>query len=255
MGSIQGKVVLVTGAAGGIGAAAALLFTTEGAAHVALADRDADRLEASAGVVRDSGGSASAHAFDVTDEAAVAAWVDGVAAAHGRIDCAFNNAGISQPSTPLHEMEREAFEEVIAVNLTSVFLCLKHELRHLVAQGTGGAIVNTSSGAGLVPAPGQPHYTAAKHGVLGLTRLVAREYLRNEIRCNAILPGITDTPMLRGGGEDLTDRAREGLRKFSPTGELLDPTEVAAAAVWLCSDAARRINGQSIVVDGGGILH
>jgi len=255
VGSMQGKVVLVTGAAGGIGGAAALLFAAEGADHVALADRDAERLEASAEAVRAAGGSASAHAFDVTDESAVAAWVDDVAATQGRIDAAFNNAAINHPSTPFHELEREVFEEVIAVNLTSVFLCLKHELRHLVAQGTGGAIVNTSSGAGLVPAPGQPHYTAAKHGVLGLTRLVAREYLRHEIRCNAILPGMTDTPMLRGAGDELTDRVQEMVKRATPNGELLDPVDVAAAAVWLCSDAARRVNGQSIVVDGGGILH
>ncbi|MBC8364550.1 MAG: SDR family oxidoreductase [Actinobacteria bacterium] len=255
MGTIQGKVVLVTGAAGGIGAAAALLFATEGAQHVALADRDGERLGTAAETVREAGGSASTHVFDVTDEPAVAKWIDDVVAAQGRIDCAFNNAGINLPSTPFHEMEREVFEEVIAVNLTSVFLCLKHELRQLVTQGGGGAIVNTSSGAGLVPAPGQPHYTAAKHGILGLTRQVAREYLRHGIRCNAILPGITDTPMLRGGGDELTDRARDGLRRFSPIGELLEPADVAATAVWLCSDAARRINGQSIVVDGGGILH
>jgi NAD(P)-dependent dehydrogenase (short-subunit alcohol dehydrogenase family) len=143
---------------------------------------------------------------------------------------------------------------MIAVNLTSVFFCLKYEIRQMLKQdsidGRRGAIVNTSSGAGFVPAPGQPHYTAAKHGVVGLTRSAAQEYAKEGIRTNAICPGLTETAMVSNIPPDLMDK----LKRTLPGGEIGRADDVAAAAVWLCSAAARWVNGQSLVVDGGGVL-
>ena len=248
MGSVQGKVVLVTGAAGGIGAAAALLFATEGAAHVALADRDADRLEASAGVIRDSGGSASAHAFDVTDEAAVAAWVDGVAAAQGRIDCAFNNAGVSGGPGRIHEYTEDNWSRVLDINLTGVWLCMKYEIIQMLNQD-GGTIVNTASVMGLVGGSRSPAYAATKHGVVGLTRTGAVDYAQEGIRINAVCPGYIRTPMIEGILSD--PGAEERVVSRHPMHRLGTPEEIAEAVVWLCSDAASFVTGHAMTVDGG----
>ena len=246
-GLAAGKVVLVTGGAGGIGLAAARQFAAQGAAHVAVADIDAEGARAAASAV---GG--SAWPTDVTDEAAVAAMVDGIVAEHGRLDAAFNNAGISDMMSEFHQLEAVRWDRMIAVNLTSVFLCMKHELRHMAERG-GGAIVNTSSGAGVVAAPGQPHYTAAKHGVVGLTKAAAQEYARRGIRVNAVLPGSTDTPMIRRFIGDNADIAKM-IAATNIGGRMLTPDEVAETAVWLASDAASMVNGQSLIVDGGGLV-
>ena len=251
-----GKVVLVTGAAGGIGRAAARQFAGQGAAHVVAADLDAaGAAETAEAINRDSSAasaSASAAVVDVTDEAAVEALIDGIVDEHGRLDAAFNNAGVSDSMSQFHELGAARWDRMIAVNLTSVFLCMKHELRQMAAQRRG-AIVNTSSGAGVVAAPGQPHYTAAKHGVVGLTKAAAQEYARSGIRVNAVLPGSTDTPMIRAFiGDD------PGIAKLIAStnigGRLLTPDEVAETAVWLASDAASMVNGQSLIVDGGGLV-
>ena len=253
-GLAQGKVVLVTGGAGGIGRAAARQFAAQGAAHVAVADIDADGARSAADEIGARGPQprASAWPADVTDEAAVAAMVDGIVAAHGRLDAAFNNAGISDMMAEFHQLEQACWDRMIAGNLTSVFLCMKHELRHMAAQG-GGAVVNTSSGAGVVAAPGQPHYTAAKHGVVGLTKAAAQEYARRGIRVNAVLPGSTDTPMIRRFIGDNTDIAKL-IAASNIGGRMLTPDEVAETAVWLASDAASMVNGQSLIVDGGGLV-
>ena len=195
---------------------------------------------------------ATAAAVDVTDEAAVAALVDAVVDRCGRLDAAFNNAGISDMMAEFHELDADRWDRMIAVNLTSVFLCMKHELRHMQAQGSG-AIVNTSSGAGVVAAPGQPHYTAAKHGVVGLTKAAAQEYARRGIRVNAVLPGSTDTPMIRRFIGDNPDIAKL-IASTNIGGRMLTPDEVAETAVWLASDAASMVNGQSLIVDGGGLV-
>ena len=253
-GLAQQRVVLVTGAAGGIGQAAARQFAAQGASHVVVVDIDGEGAAITANGINSAASElrASAVQADVTDEAAVAALVDGIVSQHGRLDSAFNNAGISDQMSEFHHLDRARWDRMIAVNLTSVFLCMKHELRHMVAGG-GGTIVNTSSGAGVVAAPGQPHYTAAKHGVVGLTKAAAQEYARRGIRVNAVLPGSTDTPMIRrfiGDSEEIA----ELIASTNIGGRMLTADEVAEVAVWLASDAASMVNGQSLIVDGGGLV-
>lgn len=247
-----GKAVLVTGGASGIGAAAARRFAEAGAAAVVVADRDGPGAEAVAAAIEASGGRARAAAVDVTDEAAVAAVVDAAAAECGGLDAAFNCAGVTDQMSPFHQLGLDAWDRMIAVNLTGVFLCMKHELRHMAEAGSG-AVVNASSGAGLVAAPGLPHYTAAKHGVVGLTKAAASEYARRGVRVNAVLPGATDTPMIRGfiGGDE---KIAAMIASTNVGGRLLDPGEVADVVVWLASDAARLVNGQSVIVDGGSLI-
>jgi NAD(P)-dependent dehydrogenase (short-subunit alcohol dehydrogenase family) len=170
--------------------------------------------------------------------------------AHGRLDCAHNNAGVTGAAGPLHEIELAGFERTLAVNLVGVFLCMKHELRVMLGQGAG-AIVNTSSGAGIVAAPGLAPYCASKHAILGLTKTAAVENARRGVRVNAICPGSTDTPMLRAAiGRD---PALEKRVAASQGGRLATPDEVAEAAVWLCSERASFVSGESLVVDGAAI--
>jgi NAD(P)-dependent dehydrogenase (short-subunit alcohol dehydrogenase family) len=247
--SAEGKVVLVTGAASGMGRAGARIFAREGATHVYVADIS----DGSATVeeIHESGGAATFLSVDVTDEAAVRDMVGRIANEQGRLDCAWNNAGINDVSRPFHELELSSWDRMIAVNMTSVFLCMKHELRQMLTQG-GGAIVNTSSGAGLVAAPGLPHYGAAKHGVLGLTKVGAQEYANNKIRVNAVCPGMVDTPMMRQWFTTNPDLAQAVLAS-KPQHRLAQPEQVAEAAVWLCSEAADWVSGLSMVVDGGGL--
>ena len=253
-GLAQGKVVLVTGGAGGIGRAAARQFAAQGAAHVVVVDLDAEGARVTADAINSDEPQprASAVAVDVTDEAAVMSMVDGIVARHGRLDVAFNNAGISDMMSEFHELGMARWDRMIAVNLTSVFLCMKHELRHMAAAGRG-TIVNTSSGAGVVAAPGQPHYTAAKHGVVGLTKAAAQEFARQGIRVNAVLPGSTDTPMIRRFIGDNPEIAKL-IASTNIGGRMLTADEVAEVAVWLASDASSMVNGQSLVVDGGGLV-
>src|SRR4029079_3121569 len=168
----------------------------------------------------------------------------------GRLDCAFNNAGISPGVSAFTDVSVDDWQRVIAINLTGVFWCMQAALRQFVSQGEGGVIVNTSSGAGVVAAPGQPAYTAAKHGVLGLTKGAAQEYARSGIRVNAIRPGTTDTPMLRKFIAENPEMEKP-MRRMTATGEFGLPEKVAEAAVWLCSDAASFVSGESMLVDGG----
>jgi len=248
----QDKIVLVTGAGSGIGRSSSLLFAAEGAAHVIVADRDPIGASKTVLLITEAGGSASAVEIDVCEESDVSNMVDSIVADHGRLDIAFNNAGISDTMREFHTLDIALWNHMIAVNLTSVFMCMKHELRHMAAVGRG-SIVNTSSGAGVVAAPGQPHYTAAKHGVVGLTKAAAQEYARQGIRANAVLPGSTDTPMIRGFIGD-NPEIEKLIARSNIQGRLITPDEIAATVVWLASDSASMVNGQSLVVDGGGIV-
>jgi NAD(P)-dependent dehydrogenase (short-subunit alcohol dehydrogenase family) len=252
MNDFEGRVVIVTGAAGGIGAAAARQFAARGA-RVAVADRNscADTL----GAITAAGGTAVAIEVDVADDESVAAMVANTVDRFGRLDAAFNNAGVNERQARFHEADLPEFERVIAINLRGVYLCMRHEIAAMLTtnnedHATDRAIVNTSSGAGVVAAPGNPAYTAAKHAVLGLTKLAAAEYARDHIRVNAILPGPTDTPMLRAS-MDANPGMEQFLTRILPQGRLGTADEVASAAVWLCSPAATYVSGVSLLVDGG----
>ena len=242
------EVALVTGAAGGIGRATAVLVAAEGA-RVAVVDVDRAGVDATVALIESAGGEAVPVVADVTDEDQVAAAVKAAVDAFGRLDCAHNNAGTSGRPVPFTDLTLEDWNRVVSLNLTGVFLCLKHELAVMAAAGRG-AIVNTSSGAGVIGFPGLPHYVASKHGVLGLTKTAAQEYVRSGIRVNAICPGTTDTPMMQAfiGGDAAMEKM---MRRTVPTGEMGRPEQVAEAVVWLCSDRASFVNGESMLVDGG----
>lgn len=242
------EVALVTGAAGGIGRATAVLFAAEGA-RVAVVDVDRAGVDATVALIESAGGEAVPVVADVTDEDQVAAAVKAAVDVFGRLDCAHNNAGTSGRPVPFTDLTLEDWNRVVSLNLTGVFLCLKHELAVMAAAGRG-AIVNTSSGAGVIGFPGLPHYVASKHGVLGLTKTAAQEYVRSGIRVNAVCPGTTDTPMMQAfiGGDAAMEKM---MRRTVPTGEMGRPEQVAEAVVWLCSDRASFVNGESMLVDGG----
>ncbi len=244
---LQDKVCLVTGGASGIGKAAALAFAREGAI-VTIADLS-PAGEETAAAVQNAGGRAVFTRCDISVPADVEALIASIAARHGRLDCAFNNAGIEGPLVPMAEVSEELWDRIIKVDLRGVWLCLKHEIRQMMRQG-GGAIVNTSSTAGICGTPGYSPYTAAKHGVIGLTKSVALQYARSGIRVNAICPGLIDTPMMArilGGDAEMEKQFLAG----TPTGRKGQPEEIAAAAIWLCSDESSFVTGAVLPVDGG----
>jgi NAD(P)-dependent dehydrogenase (short-subunit alcohol dehydrogenase family) len=244
---LAGKVVLVTGAASGIGRATAKAFAAEGAT-LALLDRDADGLRSAQ---QEIGGRATMHVVDVADRAAVDAAHAGVAAAHGRIDVAFNNAGVIEPVGWLHDTPEESWDRVIAVNLKGVWLCMRAQLRHMFAR-RDGVIVNTSSAAGLVGAPGTSPYTTAKHGVIGLTRTAALEYATHGIRINAVAPGTVETPMNATFSQQANDPFADApVRHGHPNGRLARPEEIADAVLFLASARSTFATGSTLVVDGG----
>ena len=249
----EGRVALVTGGGSGIGRAACEQFAREGA-RVVVADRDSAAAGEVVDQIQQSGADALAVEVDVADEASVAAMVERAVEQFGRIDAALNNAGISHDPRPFTSLPLEDWDKMIAINLTGVFLCMKHELIAMLEQepidGIRGSLCATSSGAGRIPAPGQPHYTAAKHGLLGLVKLAAQEHVESGIRSNAILPGSTDTPMMRSNPPEWV----KTMERMSPGGRFGTAEDVAAAAVWLCSPEARWVNGQSVLVDGGQVM-
>ena len=248
-GNFTGKVAFVTGGANGIGRAAALAFAREGAS-VVVADISEQANRDTARMIEEMGGRALAVRCDVTRAEDVKAALDKTVEAFGRLDFAFNNAGIEPRNpAPTADYEEEEWNRIIDINLRGVFLCMKHEIPLILKQG-GGAIVNTSSGAGIIGIKGSPAYTAAKHGVIGLTRAAALDYAAQNIRINAVCPGYIDTPMM----DRFTGGTPEGRAKViaeEPVGRMGKPEEIAAAVVWLCSDAAAFVIGHAMVMDGG----
>ena len=245
----SGKVAFITGGGSGIGRATALAFARAGA-NVTAADVSEEGSRETARLIEQEGGQALAVRCDVTRSDDVKAALEKTAAAFGRLDFAFNNAGIEpKKPAPTADYDEEEWNRIIDIDLRGVFLCMKHEIP-LMLKGGGGAIVNTSSGAGIIGIKGSPAYTAAKHGVIGLTRAAALDYAAQNIRINAVCPGYIATPMMdrfTGG----TPEGRAQVVSEEPIGRMGRPEEVANAVLWLCSDAAGFIVGHPLVVDGG----
>ena len=247
-GSFAGKVAFVTGAANGIGRAAALAFAREGAS-VVVADVSEQGNQETARMIEEAGGRALAVRCDVSRAEDVKAALDQAVETFGRLDFAFNNAGVEQPLTATADLTEKEWDRIVDINLRGVFLCMKHEIPLMLKQG-GGAIVNTSSGAGVKGIAGQAAYCAAKFGVVGLTKAAALDYAKANIRMNAVCPGIIETPMMdRFSGGTPEGRARVIAQE--PVGRMGKPEEIAAAVVWLCSDAAAFVVGHAMVIDGG----
>jgi NAD(P)-dependent dehydrogenase (short-subunit alcohol dehydrogenase family) len=249
-GMLEGKSALITGGGGGIGRAAALAFAREGA-NVAVADLMAEAAQETVGMVNRAGGQAMSLTGDITNAGLARALVESAVATFGRLDCAFNNAGIAPwqveaGGMKTAEWSEESFDRMIAVNLKSVWLCMKYEILQMQAQG-GGAIVNTSSILGLVGLSNGTGYVAAKHGVIGLTKTAALEYADDRIRVNAVCPGFIRTPMT---AETQRERADQ-ITSRTPLGRFGEPDEIAEMVVWLCSDRASYVTAAAYAVDGG----
>lgn len=248
-GSFARKVAFVTGGGSGIGRAAALAFAREGAS-VAVADVSEQGNRETARMIEERGGRALAVRCDVTQTGDVKKALDQTVAAFGRLDVAFNNAGVEPKRlAPMADVDEEAWDRIIGIDLRGVFLCMKYEIPLMLAHG-GGAIVNTSSGTGVIGIKGNPVYTAAKHGVIGLTRAAALDYASRNIRVNAVCPGYIDTPMM-GRFTGGTDEGRARVVSEEPIGRMGRPEEIADAVLWLCSDAASFVVGHALVIDGG----
>ncbi|MCY1268832.1 2,5-dichloro-2,5-cyclohexadiene-1,4-diol dehydrogenase [compost metagenome] len=245
---LSGQVALVTGAGAGIGRATAQAFAREGI-KVVVSDVDARGGEASVEAIRAAGGEATFIRCDVTRDAEVAALVAGTLAAYGRLDYAFNNAGIEIERGRLANGSEAEFDALMNVNVKGVWLCMKHQIPVMLAQG-GGAIVNTASVAGLGAAPNMAIYSATKHAVIGLTRSAAIEYARKKVRINAVCPAVIDTDMFRRVCESDPAKA-QSVAAMHPVGRVGQAEEVAAAVLYLCSDGAGFSTGVALPVDGG----
>lgn len=244
---LVGKVALVTGANAGIGKAAALLFARRGA-HVAVAARRATELEEVVREIEAAGGTAVAFPTDISREADVEALVTSAVGRFGRIDAAFNNAGVMGQFAAIDQHSAEAFDQVVGTNLRGTWLCCKAELAQFARQGTGGAIVNTSSWLSQGAIQGSTLYTMSKAGMDGMVRALAIEAGAKGVRINNVNPGVIDTDMLR---QNTDDESRKPFLAHTPLGRVGTPEEVADMAVWLCSDLSRFVTGQSILIDGG----
>jgi len=250
-GLLEGKSALITGGGGGIGRATALAFAREGA-RLAVADIRLEAARETVALVNAAGGQAISLSGEVARDDDVREMIDGVVAAYGRLDCAFNNAGIAgwhvdAAGKKTAEWSEEAFDRMIAVNLKGVWLCMKHELPQMQKQGSGGAIVNTGSIAGLAGLPTSSAYVAAKHGVIGLTKTAALEYAEDNIRVNAVCPGFIRTAMTA----PMTPPRSEAILAQVPFRRMGNPEEIAEMVVWLCSERASYVSGAAYNVDGG----
>jgi NAD(P)-dependent dehydrogenase (short-subunit alcohol dehydrogenase family) len=246
----SGKVALVTGGSRGIGRATALLFAKSGA-KVVIGDVDPAGDETVEAIKRD-GGEATFERTDVSDEGDVKNLIARAVKTYGGLHCAFNNAGVLPPTVALVEMEESTFDQTLAVDLKGIFLCMKHEIAHMLQNG-GGAIVNNASIAGLIAEPGISAYIAAKHGVIGLSKAAAVEYASKGIRINALAPGLVNTAMTKAWFDDPNMSAY--FIANTPIGRISQPAEIAGMVLFLCSDLASFTVGQTFVIDGGYTTH
>ena len=239
------RVAFITGAASGIGRAAAIAFVAEGA-RVAILDRSADALRTVEASVKEAGGEVLAIACDVSSPDQVEGAIKQIVDRFGRLDIAFNNAGVENKAAPVHEIDLAEWDRIIGINLRGTFLCMKHELAQMVKQGRG-VVVNTSSGAGIRGVAGGAAYAASKHAIIGLTRSAALDYAKQNIRVNAVLPGNIETPMMdRFTGGDM-----QKAIDLEPVGRLGKPEEIAEAVLWMASDLGGFVTGAATVIDGG----
>lgn len=246
---MDNKIVLVTGGASGIGRATVNRLALDGT-HVVVADTQAGPAAEVVAEVKSAGGSAEVLEFDVAEEGAAAAAVKAIVAEHGRLDGAFNNAGITGPTVKLVDIEPMEWARVLAVNLTGVFSCVQAEIKQMIQQESGGSIVNTASICGLVALPHATAYNSAKHGVVGLTKSAALEYGPKNIRVNAVCPGFIDTPMLAQGA-GASQKVLDGVVSTLPIRRIASPEEVADAVAWLLSPQSSYVTGVAMPVDGG----
>jgi NAD(P)-dependent dehydrogenase (short-subunit alcohol dehydrogenase family) len=239
------KAAIITGGSSGIGRAAAVALAKQGV-KIAIAARRAKEGEETVRLVKEAGSEGIFVKTDVANENDVRSLVEKTVKQYNRLDYAFNNAGIEEMTTPLVDQTSKVFDQIMNVNVKGIWLSMKYEIPEMIRTG-GGAIVNTSSGAGVIGYPQQPIYIASKHAVLGLTKSAALEYAKSGIRINAIAPGVTETEMV----ERVDKQLIEHLKSITPIGRIGDPQEIANAVVWLLSDKASFVLGHTLLVDGG----
>jgi len=248
-GLLPNKIILITGGSTGIGRATAEIVAREGAT-VVIADVADAAGAAAVAAIQAAGGRADYHHVDVGDHAAVEALIAAIVARHGRLDGAFNNAGIEGPTAKILDLAPAEWERVVRVNLSGVYHCMRAELAQMVRQDGPASIVSTASAAGLIGIPGAAAYNSAKHGVVGLTKTVALEYAGRNIRVNAVCPGFIDTPML-ARVTDASTKIREQLIKTVPLKRVAAPQEIGDAVAWLLSERSSYVTGIALPVDGG----
>ena len=248
MAQLQGKIALITGGGSGIGRETAVLFANHGA-KVAIADINPVGGQETVAIITEQGGEGLFVRVDVAQAEQVENMVNEVVGRYGRLDIAFNNAGIEGHPVRTIDVSEADFDQIMAVNVKGVWLCMKYQIPQMITQG-GGVIVNTTSVAGLVGTHSMPVYGASKHAVIGLTKSAALEYARKGIRINAVCPSVIRTPMVERGFAEFPQFV-EATKRINPMRRLGEPDEVAAAVLWLCSDAASFVNGTALTIDGG----